>query len=90
MKQIGLRWPPELVDKVDKAASEAGLTRSAYIRNAVEVMIDTGNVYTAKGEETPPEPTPAVHHKRAYMQMRSGGRRWCAKCEQVVEEDHFG
>lgn len=50
MKQVGIKWPEELIQKVDEAAERAGVPRSAYIRHAVEKAL--GIYVAAPKQET--------------------------------------
>lgn len=42
MKQIGMRWPDELIERIDKARGE--VSRSEFVRSIVERQIDPPSV----------------------------------------------
>ncbi|AII42169.1 hypothetical protein KR100_01955 [Synechococcus sp. KORDI-100] len=44
LKQIALRLPPELLERIDKAAKEAGQDRSNFIRACVHQVISGGGL----------------------------------------------
>lgn len=39
-KHIGLRYPIALIERVDEAAEEEGVTRTAWIEDAIEKKLD--------------------------------------------------
>ena len=40
MKQIGLRWPEELIARIDRAAEDTDSSRSEWIRDACEKVLE--------------------------------------------------
>lgn len=44
LKQIALRLPPDLLDRIDAAAKEAGQDRSNFIRACVSQVISGGGL----------------------------------------------
>ena len=46
--QVSLRLPGELLERVDEAAEQAGLSRTAYVRKALELLLE--GAWAAEGQ----------------------------------------
>ena len=46
--RVSLRPPGELLDRVDRAAEEAGISRTAYVRKALELLLE--GAWAAEGQ----------------------------------------
>ncbi|MFN2489374.1 MAG: hypothetical protein ABR529_06505 [Actinomycetota bacterium] len=88
MNVVTMRWEAKLLERVDAAAKAAGMTRSDWVRFAVETALRNGKPLrkpeAPAAVKQPSSEATCTHTRPVDRNRNPNGTSYCLKCKRVV------